>query len=99
MLRKSKDLLSISINEGNTYDICELKHLRNENSCRVIIGHININSIRNKFESLVKYLGNKLDMVSESKIDGTFLESQFLTEGIFTLYRLDRTAMDRGILL
>ena len=38
-------------------------------------------------------------MVSESKIDGTFLESQFLTEGIFTLYRLDRTAMDRGILL
>ena len=54
----------------------ELKHLRNKNPYRVIIGHININSIRNKFESLLKYVGNNLDilMVSETKIDDTFLE-------------------------
>ena len=47
---------------------------------RVIIGHININSIRNKFESLVKYVSNNLDilMVLETKINDTFPESQFL---------------------
>ena len=82
-------------------DIRELKHLRNEDPYRVIIGQININSIRNKFELLVKYVGNDLDilMVSETKIDDNFLESQFLIEGFSTPYRLDRTAKSGGILL
>ena len=74
----------------NTYDIRELKHLRNENPCRVIIGHININSIKNKFESLVKHVGNNLDilMVSETKIGDTFPESQFLIDALSTPYNL-----------
>ena len=74
MLRKSDNLLSKKSdnllfkpsNEENTYDIRELKHLRNENPYRVIIGHININSIRNKFESLVKYIGNNLYILMAS---------------------------------
>ena len=57
VLRKSENILSKPLNEENTYDIRELKHLRNENPYRVIIGHVNINSMRNKFESLVKYVG------------------------------------------
>ena len=94
VLRKSANLLSKPLNEESTYDIRELKHPRNENPYRVIIGHININSIINKFESLVKYVKNNLDilMVSETKIDATFPESQFLMEGFSTPYRLDRTA-------
>ena len=86
VLRKSENLLSKLLNEENTYDLRELEHLRNENPYRVIIGHININSIRNKFESLVKYVGNNLDilMVSEIKLDDTFPESQFLIEGFST---------------
>ena len=101
ILRKSENLLSKPLNEENTYGIRDLKHLRNENPFRVIIGHININSIRNKFEPLVKYVGNNLDilMVSETKIDDTFPESQFLIEGFSTPYRLDRTAKGGGILL
>ena len=93
-LRKSENLLSKPLNEEYTYEIHELKYLRNENPYRAIIGHININSIRNKFESLVKYVGNNPDilMVSETKIDDTFPESQFLIEGFSTPYRLDRTA-------
>ena len=69
VLRKWENLLSKLLNEENTYDIPELKHLRNKNPYRAIIGHININSIKNKFESLVKYVGNNLDilMVSETK--------------------------------
>ena len=53
-----------------------------------------INSIRNKFESLVRFVGNNLDIlkVSEKKIDDTFPESQFLIEGFSKPFRLDRTA-------
>ena len=99
ILRKSEKLLSKPLNEENTYGIRDLKHLKNP--FRVIIGHININSIRNKFEPLVKYVGNNLDilMVSETKIDDTFPESQFLIESFSTPYRLDRTAKGGGILL
>ena len=99
VLRKSENLLSKPLNEENTYDTRELKHPRNKNAYRVIIGHININSIRNK--SLVKYVGNNLDilMVSERKRDDTFPESQFLMEGFSTPYRLDWTAKDGRVLL
>ena len=38
-------------------------------------------------------------MVSETKIDDTFPESQFLIEGFSTPFRLDRTAKGGGILL
>ena len=36
---------------------------------KVITGHINISSIRNKFESLVKYVGNNLDILMVSEIN------------------------------
>ena len=38
-------------------------------------------------------------MVSETKIDDTFPESQFLTEGFSKPFRLDRTDKGGGILL
>ena len=68
---------------------------------RVIIGHININSIRNKFEPLVSFLSNNLDilMISETKTDDTFPDFQFLIKGFLLPYRLDRAAKGGGILL
>ena len=64
------------------------------NSC--IIGHLNINSIRNKFEMLPFLLADYIDilMISESKLDSTFPSSQFQIYGFRTSYRLGRT--DRG---
>ena len=43
----------------------------------VIIGHLNINSIRNKFEMLQFLLTDYIDilMIPESKLDGTFPSS------------------------
>ena len=38
-------------------------------------------------------------MISETKIDDPFPESQFLIEGFSTPFRLDRTAKGGGILL
>ena len=74
MLRKSENLPSKPTNEENIYGIRELKHLRNKTPNRFIIGHLNKNSIRNKFESLVNYVVNNLDMpmVPETKMDYTF---------------------------
>ena len=68
---------------------------------KLLIGYISINLIRNKLESLVKYVGNNLDilMVSDTKIDYTFSHSQFFIEGFCTSYRLDRTAKGGGSLL
>ena len=87
--------------DRNTNGICELKQLRNQNPHRIIIDHLYINSIRNKFESFVSFVGNKLDifMVSETKIDDTFPDSQFLIEGFSKPFRLDRTAKSGEILL
>ena len=49
----------------------------------------------------MKFAGNNLDilMVSETKIDDTFPESQFLIERFSTPYRLDGAAKGGGILL
>ena len=99
---KSENPLSdpIIIDE-NTSNFRGINDLRNRNPFRVIIGHININSIRNKFEPLVSFINNNLDilMISETKIDDTFPDSQFLIKGFSVPYRLDRTAKGGGILL
>ena len=88
---KSENPLSdpVIIDE-NTSDFCGINDLRNQTPFRVIIGHININSIRNKFEPLVSFVNNNLDilMISETKIDDTFPDSQFLIKRFSVPYRL-----------
>ena len=59
---------------------------------RLVIGHLNINSLRNRFDSLKLLVKNSLDvfMISETKLDETFPEGQFLTDGLTPPYRMDR---------
>ena len=43
-----------------------------------IVGHLNINSIRNKFEMIVETITNSdIFLISESKIDSAFPNMQF----------------------
>ena len=67
-------------NSPSNYNINELKQLRNENPFRKTIGHININLVRNKFESLVDLASPNLDvlMTSETKTDERFPWRDFL---------------------
>ena len=53
----------------------ELKATRLANVNRLMIGHINTNSIRNKFEMHLNSIKGNLDilMISEIKLDSTFL--------------------------
>ena len=60
-----------------------LKDIRTKNQDRVIIGHLNVNSIRNKIEFLSNLVQGNIDifLVSETKIDDSFTTSQFLIPG------------------
>ena len=48
----------------------------------------------------MSFINNNLDilMISKTKIDDTFSDSQFLIKGFSVPYRLDRTAKWGGIL-
>ena len=54
-----------------------------KNPNRIIIAHLNINSIRNKFEMLKEVLGDKIVILlkSETKLEDTFPLNQFIIEG------------------
>ena len=58
-----------------------------------MIAHLNINSMRNKFEMLKEVEGNKIDflLISETKLDDAFPLNQFILEGFTPPYRFDRT--------
>ena len=81
--------------------IIDLRTFRVKYPSNVIIGHLNINSIRNKFELLSFLIDGKVDifLISETKIDGTFPTSQFLMSGYSNVYRLDRNDKGGGIML
>ena len=66
-----------------------------------MIGHININSIRNKFEMLSNSIKDNLDilMISETKLDSTFPSNQFTIEGYAAPIRFDRNGRGGGIIL
>ena len=68
---------------------------------KVILAHLNINSIRNKFDMLVDLIKGKVDilLISETKIDEIFLQSQFHIPGFSSPCRLDRTKNGGGILI
>ena len=52
----------------NSISVRSIRHVRKINLKRIILGHLNINSIRNKFDLLVDQIKGKVDMViSETK--------------------------------
>ena len=80
-------------------DLLEIQQQRVDNAKSIIVGHLNINSIRNKFifaESIVKAFD--LFLISESKLDSTFPMNQFHIFG-FKVFRLDRNRFGGGLIL
>ena len=64
-------------------------------------GHININSIRNKFEMLSNSIKENLDIsvIYETKLGLTFPSNQFTIEAYAAPIRFDRNSRGGGILL
>ena len=78
-----------------------LTNIRLKNRNRYIIGRLNINSIRNKFDFLCSEISPSLYLllVSETKLDDSFPTAQFLRTGFCKAYRLDRCSDGGGLLL
>ena len=66
----------------------------------MVIGHRNINSIREKFDSLIEINTGNIDiiMILKTKLDESFPKDQFLIKS-FELYGLDRNSRKIGIML
>ena len=67
----------------------------------LVVTHLNINSLRFKFDSLVqKITGNDdIFMISETKLDNSFPEGRFLIEGYCKPHRIDCNCHRGGIML
>ena len=76
--------------------LSKIKELRVGNANEVIIGNLNINSIRNKFEQLKKTVLKYIDILvaTETKLDQTFL-----MDGFFKPFRLDRNKTGGGVMI
>ena len=68
---------------------------------KLIIAHLNINSLRNKFEILVDQIKGKVDllMVSETQLDESFPQGQFKISGFGRPFRHDSNSKGGGIML
>ena len=68
-----------------------VKYIRRSNLNKLIFAKLNMNSTRNKFESVVKDIGSNIDlhMFSETEIDDSFQNGQFLIKGFGYLFRID----------
>ena len=86
---------------GDTSGLDILNDLRCKNLNCILIGHLNINSLRNKFEILLSSIAVNLDilMIFETKIDESFPVSQLSTPGFENSIRLDQSSSGGGIML
>ena len=87
------------VSEPNDF-ISNLKKLRYCNPKNMIIGHININSLRNKYVPIRSILQNGLCDIfalSETKLDESFPTAQFHISN-FVLHRKDRNSHGGGII-
>ena len=71
-----------------------LKDIRKSNVNKLVFGQLNINSLRYKSDMLSKLIKGFVDafMISETKLEESFPESQFFIDGYHTLFRY--TEMD-----
>ena len=90
-----------SLNKENTDPYKLLKSIKISNINRLIIGQLNINSLRNKFEALKLIMKGNLDIliITETKLDETFPKIQFCIDGYAPPFRVDRTKYGGGVII
>ena len=64
-----------------------------------IVAHLNINSLKNKFDSLISQITGSIDilMISETKLDKSFPIGQFIIEGFSVPCRVDQNGNGGGL--
>ena len=84
------DLFEIADDISNIPNSLEiLKKLKLNNVNRLVIGHLNINSLRNKYEYLKTQIKGNIDIlvITESKLHESFPTQQFAIKGYSLPYR------------
>ena len=78
-----------------------LQVILKDNLNKLIFAPHNINSIRNKSDSLADIIKDNTDilMISETKVDDTFPDGQFYLDAFGTPFRLDQNKNGWGIML
>ena len=78
-----------------------LRNLKLENTNRLILGHLNINSIVGKFDHFKFLIENNIDILvlTETKIDANFPNAQFRIDGFSAPFRLDQNKFGGGVLI
>ena len=66
--------------------------MRQKNLRRIIFAHLNVNSLRKKFDGLVDQIQRNVDIlvISETKLDESPSEDQFKIPGIASPFRRDQ---------
>ena len=89
-------------NESNFTDAkVGLQEMKSNCPDKLIMGHLNINPIRNKFDALSLIGKNNVDIliISETKLGDSFPTAKFLRHGFSAPYRPDRNSKVSEILL
>ena len=91
----SKPTLFSAHEEFNAVKI-GLKVMKENSPNKIIVGHLNINTLRNKFEALQHVINRNLDIIllSETKFDDSFPSAQLILKGY-----LDKKSSSGGLLL
>ena len=68
---------------------------------RLIIGQLNINSLRNKLDSLKLLMKGNIDIliITETKLGDTFPNQQFYIDGYSPPFRINRTKNAGGVII
>ena len=79
----NQSISSTLTNKLNLDPYSNIENIRSKNPNGLIIAQLNINSLRNKFDSLAEILHSNVDilLISETKIDSSFPAAQFIIEG------------------
>ena len=69
-----------------------LKEIKNQSPNKLILGHLIINSVRNKFGSFTYTIDNNIDLllISETKLDDSFPMALFQMKDFSVRYRHNR---------
>ena len=78
-----------------------LKNIRISIVNKLTFGYLNINSLRIKFDQLTEMVKGFVDifLISESKLDDSFPEGQFIIDGYHAPFTFDRHGNAGGLLL
>ena len=78
-----------------------IKNIKYNHPNNIVLGHLNINSLRNKFHCLKYIVCDNIDilLLSESKLNQSFPDSQFAMDGFQMPFRADRNDKGGGLLL